>query len=122
MIRRLFVVFAWLLTALWLPATLHCTAETAGWFDPMNCCDGEATSTSDVAFDHCETLESGAPREELGARLLSVPVVALLEILRPALVAEPTAANGVTPWAAAPLEIGGLWRVTERVVAAAQAP
>lgn len=122
MIRRVFIAFAWLLAALWLPATLHCAAETAGWFDVTDCCGGETADAADASLDHCETLESGVPREDLGATLLSAPVEALLTILRPVLVAEATAVNGVTPRLAAPPEIGGLWRATQRVVAAAQAP
>jgi hypothetical protein len=123
--RRVFIAFTWLLAALWLPATLHCAAETAGWFDLTDCCVGETAAATDAdhpVLDHCETLESGVPREELNATSLSVPALALLETLRPMLVAETAPANGVTPWRAAPPEIGGLWRATHRVVAAAQAP
>ncbi len=125
MTRRFFIAFAWLVAALWLPATLHCAAETAGWFDFTDCCVAETatgTGTDEAALDHCATLESGMAREELNAPSLSVPVLALLETVRPALVAETAAVNGVTPWRAAPAEIGGLWRATHRVVAAAQAP
>ncbi len=114
---------AWLLAAFWLPATLHCAAETAGWFDVTDCCAGEsAAATADVSLDHCTTLEVGVPREELGVSVLSVPVVALLEFLRPVRVAGTSAANGVTPRLAAPPNIGGLWRAVERVVAPARAP
>ncbi len=125
MSRRVFIAFAWLLAAFWLPATLHCAAETAGWFDLTDCCDSETAAANDsnhAALDHCDTLESGVPREDQNAAVLSVPVLALLEILRPSLVAETAAAPGVTPRRAAPPEIGGLWRATHRVVAAAQAP
>ena len=113
---------AWLLAAFWLPATLHCAAETTGWFDVTDCCAAKPAAAADDALDHCATLDAGVPREELGAAVLSVPVVALLEILRPALVAASEVTNGVTPWLAAPPEIGGLWRAVERVVAPARAP
>ena len=123
--RRLFIVFAWLVAALWLPATLHCAVETAGWFDLTDCCESHAAAPSaggHEELDHCATLESGVLREELSATVLSAPVAVLLEALRPALAEETTAANGVTPWRTAPPEIGGLWRATHRVVAAARAP
>ena len=120
--RRVFIVMAWLLAAFWLPATLHCAAETTGWFDVTDCCAAKPAAAADDALDHCATLDAGVPREELGAAVLSVPVVALLEVLRPAIVAASEVTNGVTPWLAAPPEIGGLWRAVERVVAPARAP
>ncbi len=125
-LRRVFIAFAWLLAALWLPATLHCAAETSGWFDVVDCCGGDDAPASAASgheeLDHCATLGLGVPREDLGVAVLSVPVVALLQILPPSLAAETAAPNGVTPRLAAPPEIGGLWRATRRVVAAAQAP
>ncbi len=123
--RRLFIVLAWLVTTLWLPATLHCAIETAGWFDLTDCCSGDAAvpaAGGHEELNHCATLESGVPREELNAPVLSVPVVVQIETLRPAFMADTAAANRVTPWRAAPPEIGGMWRATHRVVAAAQAP
>lgn len=120
--RRVLIVLAWLLAALWLPATLHCTAEMAGWFDLTDCCDDQMATTADDALDHCATLDVGVPREQMGAAVLSVPVVVLLEILRPVIVAASEVNNGVTPRLAAPPEIGGLWRAVERVVAPARAP
>ena len=116
---------AWLLAAFWLPAALHCAAATSGWFDPVDCCGGDETATAaggHEELDHCQTLESGVPREDLCAVVLGVPVVTLLEILRPVLVAEPDGSLGAAPWRAAPPEIGGLWRAVERVVAPARAP
>ena len=123
--RRVFIAFAWLLAALWLPVTLHCAVETSGWLDVVDCCGGDtsaSTAGGHEELDHCATFDAGVPREELNAPVLSVPVVPLLEILRPVLVADVGSPNGVTPWLAAPPEIGGLWRAVERVVAPARAP
>ncbi len=125
-LRRVFIAFAWLLAALWLPATLHCAAETSGWFDVVDCCGGDdaasPTAGGHEELDHCATLELGVPREDLGVAVLNVPVVALLEILRPARAADIAVVDGVTPRLAAPPEIDGSWRVVERVVAPARAP
>ncbi|HLP06815.1 MAG TPA: hypothetical protein VK178_01515 [Opitutaceae bacterium] len=124
MLRRIFTLVAWILVAFWLPATLHCAAETSGWIETAGCCADEALPVADshCESDHCATLEAGVPREELSALVLCVPALALLEVLRPELRTENDADNGVTPWLAAPPEIGGRWRATERVVAAARAP
>lgn len=121
--RRVFIAFAWLLAALWLPVTLHCAVETSGWLDVVDCCGGDTTTADGhEELDHCATFGAGVPREELTAPVLSVPVVPLLEILRPVLVADVGSPNGVTPRLAAPPEIGGSWRAVERVVAPARAP
>jgi hypothetical protein len=124
--RRIFIAMAWLLAAFWLPVTLHCAVETSGWLDVVDCCGGDTSATTTAGgheeLDHCATFEAGVPREELNAPVLSVPAVALLEILRPTLVVDVGSPNGVTPRLAAPPEIGGLWRAVERVVAPARAP
>ncbi len=73
---------AWLLAAFWLPVTLHCAAESSGWFDVVDCCGGDEAATTAAGgheeLDHCQTLGSGVSREDLCSAALSAPAMALL--------------------------------------------
>jgi hypothetical protein len=124
--RRVFTAVAWLLVALWLPAVLHCAAQTAGVFEVSECCAGDlsaAASDTQDEVDHCEVIESGAPREDEGSQLAVQPALVALQILRvPLCLLAASRDVGVSPAEAAPPEILPRWRVVERVVALAQAP
>ena len=124
--RRVFTAVAWLLVALWLPAALHCAAEASGAFGDSECCTGAGAGSpadSQATADHCEVIESGAPREDYGVVPAVVSPSVVLQILRvPLCLLAASSEVGVTPAAAAPPEIVPLWRVVERVVAFAQAP
>jgi hypothetical protein len=125
-LSKFFSTIAWLLAAVWLPASQHCNLETTGWLDIVHCCGADSATSTDDAHDdlgHCATIQSGVPREMLDTGCLMVPVVAVLELLRPLLQSELIpVSNGVAPPIAAPPEIGGLWRIVQRVVAPPQAP
>jgi len=56
-VRGIRSIIALVLLAVWLPTTLHCAMESAGWLPPDGCC-------SSAADEHCEdgpcvALESG---------------------------------------------------------------
>lgn len=74
-------LIAWLLLALWLPATLHCGLEAADVFHPedngseQGCCQGAAAEHN----DECKTVESGEYRLEQGLPAVPVPVWVALD-------------------------------------------
>ncbi len=118
-------MFAWLLAALWLPASLHCTAESAGWFDEADCCGHAAQPlTGDSAeLDHCETLAAGVPREDLAPAVAVLPPDGLPLWLHPIVGApppEPPATAGERTQA--PPHVLACWAHAHRVVAPARAP
>ena len=95
-------------------------------FGDSECCSGDVTSPASDhqgAPDHCEVIESGAPREDYGALAFVVSPSLVLQILQAPQCLLATGREGtVAPTAAEPPEIMRLWRVVERVVAFAQAP
>lgn len=95
-------------------------------FGDSECCVGDITgaaSGTPSEVDHCEMIESGAPREDEANLLAVQPSLVVLQMLRaPLCLLAASREVGVSPSAAAPSEIMPLWRVVERVVALAQAP
>jgi hypothetical protein len=124
--RRFFTAIAWLLVALWLPAALHCMAATAEVFGESDCCSGDvsgAASDSQSEADHCQVLESGAPREEHGSLRAVQPLLLVVQRLAdPLCILAASREVEVSSAAAVPPELVRLWRAVERVVAFAQAP
>ena len=114
-----------MLVALWLPAVLHCTALSAGMASAVDCCGGDfsaADSHGQSEADHCEMIEEGAPRKDSAGIAPPASSAVVIELVRSALGVAADQSPGVSPRAAAPPEIAGLWRAVERVVALAQAP
>ena len=120
--RRVFTVVAWLLVALWLPAALHCTAETSGVFGRSECCATASDDQGETA-DHCVVIEAGAPRQDESGIRTANPALVVLQILRaPLCLLAASGEAGLSPAVATPPEIARLWRAVERVVALSQAP
>jgi hypothetical protein len=73
-VPRLRSFVALLLLALWLPATLHCSFEAAG-FDELFGCHEEAASTKDhCTGDSCQPLEGFAYKSDSALLKVSPPV------------------------------------------------
>jgi len=85
--RRLRFIVGWLLLALWLPASLHCSLEAAGWFGmedashaPDACCQASHQCSDDV----CATIEGWLLHAEgsvLTALMLAVLFFCCLSIV-----------------------------------------
>ena len=61
-VRRVYVILALLLAALWVPMTSHCLLEDAGWIHHDKCCDtgddGDGTG-HDAADGICQVEKAG---------------------------------------------------------------
>lgn len=69
-IRR---VLAVVLVALWVPATLHCAFEAAGFENWFNCHEEVASSTDHCTDDACQPLESFAYKSDTGTVRIQPP-------------------------------------------------
>lgn len=117
-------MFAWLLAALWLPASLHCAAESAGLFDEVDCCGHAEVPLSDdsAQLDHCETLAAGALREDLAPNVAVLPPSELPLLLGLIEASGVGCESGTMPRTEAPRHVVAGWMLARRVVAPAQAP
>ncbi len=77
-VRRLFTFVACLLAVLWLPATLHCGLEAAGFLGHDH---EEVPAENDCAHacfnDSCAAVEDGAYKRSAGLVKLEAPVLTL---------------------------------------------
>ena len=115
--RRLRSLSAWLLLALWLPATLHCSMEQAGVFDQSQAC------TASCDTDNCDTLESGFINATSVA--LKAPALSALTCLCGLI--EVTTETMVVPLLSpertgSPPELARTWQFDVRAVVSPQAP
>lgn len=119
-------VAAWVLLAVWLPATLHCALEVLPGFAALQCCCGDAapaTPVPDGSPDTCPDLEGGFfKHEEEGALRLMPPVgPALMTGFAPLAAAAP-AALAFTAVAAGPPELPHAWQFFCRAAPQPRAP
>jgi len=117
---------ALLLLALWLPATLHCALEAAG-FDLLFPCvdDHEAGTHHTDARDSCDVVEGTALKPAANSVRLSQPVICVrvLGFVAPAfpILATPPA-TGVSALVAAPPEVARTWHFVVRAAPPPRAP
>ncbi len=115
-----------LLVAAWLPVTLHCRLEAAGFYDADDCCAGEpaAETAGDCKDDVCPTVEEALYKES--SQSLKIAAPALVEcFVCFALLAEPAAVAApiLSPERhAPPLELAVTWQFIARAAPPARAP
>lgn len=113
------------LLALWLPATMHCRLEAAGFFAAHDdCAEQLASEGSDCKDDACPTVEDALFKESSAALAVSAPAECFLpDGFAPAI--ERVAAAGLTlsPFrGTAPPEVAVTWQFVERTAPPARAP
>jgi hypothetical protein len=114
------------LLALWLPATLHCRLEAAGFFDSH--CEGEQTAAAagdDCADDVCPTIEQGLYKDSSATFKVAAPAechipacCAHLLVPEPVIVASPLSPVRHAP----PSELTVRWQFIARAAPPARAP
>lgn len=67
-------VLLFALLALWLPATLHCRLEAAGFFEP-HCAEEQAAATgTDCKDDACPAVEQDLYKDSSAAVIVAAPL------------------------------------------------
>lgn len=123
---RLRSLVALVVLALWLPATLHCALEAAG-FDPFfPCADEHQVGTHEEATrDSCDVVEGSAFKPSFNTATVPPPefsagLPCFSVQLRP-LVLTPSV-TGVSELVAAPPEVARTWRFLMRAAPPPRAP
>lgn len=115
----------WVLLALWLPVTCHCTLERLPGMYWLQCCcsdDSTAQGPSDCGEKACGSVESGAFKVEDPDTALSMPLVLVAFVLP--LVDEPVvgrASQGAS-FGPAPPELPHIWQFCFRTALPPRAP
>ena len=120
-----FLLFA--LLALWLPATMHCRLEAAGFFEAHDACADEqaAGSGTDCKDDACPTVEEALYKETANALVVSAPAECFLPDGVAQLIAfqASTAASVLSPTRhIPPAEIAVGWQFIARAAPPSRAP
>lgn len=115
--RRLRSLTAWLLLALWLPATLHCSLDRAGVLGESQAC------IESCATDNCDVLESGFCHSTSDVLKVPAPTAltclcCLLEIT-PETIVLPLLSPART---SSPPELARTWQFTARAAPLPGAP
>jgi hypothetical protein len=114
-----------LLVTVWLPATLHCRLEAAGFHDTDGCCVAEqpADAAGDCKDDACPTVEEALYKESGRSLKVTAPDIsrcfACLALVPASAASEP---EFLTPSHAPPLEIEAAWQFISRAAPPARAP
>jgi hypothetical protein len=116
---------AWLLLAVWLPATLHCRMEMAGLGEAPHdsCCTGvTADSGSDCVGDSCANIENSLIKDSAPELHLAAPIT-LCPLCCAALVRAVRIEPVLSPERhAPPLALKVAWQFIERAAPPARAP
>ncbi len=123
-LSRMLILF--LVTA-WLPVTLHCRLEAAGFYDADDCCAGEqaAEPAGDCKDDACPTVEEALYKE--ASQGLKVATPALAECFACLASLSPPSAAPAEPALSPerhspPLEFKVAWQFLSRAAPPARAP
>lgn len=118
LVRRL---FALLLIAVWLPATVHCSLEAAG-FIAAHC--GDDCSLLDGNDDGCDVVENGLYKSSTPLVKASAPeLVRLVFELVPRPDPEPTVTSVCSPGSVSePQRLRCTWQFVERAAPPSRAP
>jgi hypothetical protein len=116
---------AWLLLAVWLPATLHCQLEAAGLGEAQHdsCCTGETDDRgTDCLGDACANIENSLLKDSAPELHLAAPV-AVCPLCCAALVSAARTEPVLSPKRQAPpLALQVAWQFIERAAPPARAP
>ncbi|MFZ5496196.1 MAG: hypothetical protein ACOZE5_12790 [Verrucomicrobiota bacterium] len=124
-VPRLRPLIALLLTALWLPATLHCRLEAASFYEADECCADEQTAnTSDCKDDACPTVEDALYKESSQDLKIAAPATCVCFVcLAPVTADETVAEPALSPARhAPPPELGVTWQFVARAAPPVRAP
>jgi hypothetical protein len=112
------------LVALWLPVTLHCRLEAAGFFVPHDDCAKVQTDCAgtDCKDDACPTVEDTLYKDSTQALKVVAPDISLCFVLLE-LPAPRQLIPALSPVRhAVPLEIAAAWQFIHRAAPPARAP
>ncbi|HTO03141.1 MAG TPA: hypothetical protein VL069_05530 [Opitutus sp.] len=119
-------VGAWLLVALWLPATLHCDFELVGFETFFSCeSDHHSNSAKPPAEDSCDVVENGWIKLSATQIALSAPLLSACALcFSTPLPVDPLKlpATGLSKDLLAPPEIARTWQFMVRAALPARAP
>jgi hypothetical protein len=125
---RRFIAVA--LLALWLPATLHCALEAAGFDELFHCaadhhssCEHEAPA--DATRDACDIIEGSAFKPAANSALLPPPVLSahfLIFTVPPVALDLTPPPSGLDERILAPPEVARTWHFVARAALPARAP
>jgi hypothetical protein len=125
-VHRLRQLVALAVLALWLPATLHCALEAAGFDGMFACADEHETGTHDESpRDACDVVEGAAFKPAANTAALPRPALCacLFCFVVPALAIELTApVTGLSEFVAAPPEVARTWHFVARAAPSPRAP
>jgi hypothetical protein len=108
-----------LLIAWWLPATMHCAIEAAGWMDGGESCPHHCDN------DRCDQLESGNFRPTNGAVVIVAPAAAVVDFAVPLVRLAPQSAGRLRidlARTAAPPGLARTWQFAARAAPQPGAP
>jgi len=122
-------IVALLLISLWLPATLHCQLEAAGFATLFTCTEDHHDSTrsdhDQPNRDACDILEAAtfkpAANHTIAPHRLPAVIAPIFVRLTPTLGQLPPI-SGVVDFVAPPAEISSTWHFTTRAALPARAP
>lgn len=123
---RAFRIFAFIMTAIWLPATLHCALDRAGMLPSAPvCCADEArpVAAADQCGTRCEMLDNGTYQAASDAHKIAAPTL-LPSVL---CLAEPTLTPDIVtpispPKADTSAELIRTWHFVARAALPPRAP
>jgi len=126
--RRARISILWLLAVLWLPATLHCAIEEAGWFDYDDSCCSKHPADSSPSAEHCDkdacqVLESGLikPADSL-VKVRAPEFSAIMELVW-LIACDPPGRSRVAPETTdSPPELPRTWQFTARAAHSPRGP
>ena len=125
-VPRLRQLVALAVLALWLPATLHCALEAAGFDGVFACADGHETGAHDEApRDACDVIEGAAFKPAANTTALPRPSLCaclLCFVAPPPAIDLTPPVTGVSEQVAAPPEIARAWVFVERAALPPRAP
>jgi hypothetical protein len=125
-VSRFRSVAAWLLVALWVPATLHCDFEAVGFETLFHCeSDHHSAPAEPASEDSCDLVENGwiklsSPFVSLAAPLLSASLLCSSVPLPMRSTDVPPA--GLSEDMVAPPEIARTWQFCVRAALPSRAP
>jgi hypothetical protein len=125
-VRRAFSIVACLLAVLWLPATLHCGLEAAGFLDQHA---HEETTASDsdcgdtCANDSCAAVEDGAYKRSSELISLPAPVLTACQTCAAPPPQKSNPPTSISPETTdSPPELARTWQFTARMAFQPGAP
>ena len=125
---RLRQLVALAVLTLWLPATLHCALESAGFDGVFACADEHETGahTHDEApRDACDVIEGAAFKPAANTAALPRPALCaclLCFVTPPPAIDLTPPVTGVSEFVAAPPEVARTWRFITRAAPPTRAP